>query len=160
MPRTAIYPGTFDPITLGHVDVARRACRLFDRVIVGVAADTSKTPSFTLDERTTLAREALGELPCVDVRPFSGLLVDFALDQGAIAIVRGLRAVSDFEYEIQLAAMNRRLHPEMETLFLSPAEHLGFLSSSLVREIARLGGDVSPFVPENVRAALAARHRD
>lgn len=127
---------------------------LFDEVIVAVAGAGSKTPHFDLAARCRLAEEALESISNCTVRPFDGLLVDFARECDALAIVRGLRAVSDFEYEIQLAAMNRRLAPELETVFLSPAEHLGFVSSSIVREVARLGGDVSQFVPENVRRAL------
>ena len=159
MTRIAIYPGTFDPITLGHVDVARRAGRLFDRVIVAVAGASSKTPAFSLDERTSMAAQALADVDNVTVSPFPGLLVDFAHEQQACAIVRGLRAVSDFEFEIQLAAINRRLKPEIETIFLSPAEDLGFVSSSIVRELARLGGEVAPFVPVNVVQALARLRR-
>jgi len=152
--KTALYPGTFDPITLGHVDVASRAARLFDRVIVAVAGTGSKQPHFDLAQRTALAEEALANIPNCEVRSFEGLLVDFAQQCGAVAIVRGLRAVSDFEYEIQLAAINRRLDAKIETVFLSPAEHLGFVSSSIVREVARLGGDVRQFVPDNVLRAL------
>ncbi|MGC9456525.1 MAG: pantetheine-phosphate adenylyltransferase [Halothiobacillaceae bacterium] len=152
--RRALYPGTFDPITLGHVDVASRAARLFDEVIVAVAGAGGKTPHFDLQARCRLAEEALESISNCTVRSFDGLLVDFARECEALTIVRGLRAVSDFEYEIQLAAMNRRLAPELETVFLSPAEHLGFVSSSIVREVARLGGDVSQFVPDNVRRAL------
>ncbi|ANJ66532.1 pantetheine-phosphate adenylyltransferase [Halothiobacillus diazotrophicus] len=156
--RVAIYPGTFDPITLGHVDLARRATHLFDRVIVAVAAASTKSPLFTLEERTEMARIALLELPKIEVKPFSGLLVDFAREEQASSIVRGLRAVSDFEYEIQLAAVNRRLAPDIETVFLSPAEELGFISSSIVRELARLKGNVQGFVPPHVAAALARVH--
>ncbi|MFZ5537556.1 MAG: pantetheine-phosphate adenylyltransferase [Pseudomonadota bacterium] len=150
----AIYPGTFDPITLGHIDVIRRAASLFGEVVVGVAAHSTKTPVFDLEERTAMAREALAGIPGVKVEPFQGLLVDFARAMGARAVIRGLRAVSDFEYEMQLAAINRRLAPALETVFLTPAESYSFLASTLVREIARLGGDVTPFVPPNVQAAL------
>lgn len=150
----AIYPGTFDPITLGHIDVIRRAASLFGDVVVGVAAHSTKTPVFDLKERTAMAREALADIPGVRVEPFHGLLVDFARAMGARAVIRGLRAVSDFEYEMQLAAINRRLAPALETVFLTPAESYNFLASTLVREIARLGGDVAPFVPPNVQAAL------
>lgn len=159
MTRTAIYPGTFDPITLGHVDLARRATHLFDRVIVAVAAATTKSPLFDLDDRTELARIALIDIPQIEVKPFSGLLVDFARSHGATSIVRGLRAVSDFEYEIQLAAVNRRLAAEIETVFLSPAEDLGFISSSIVRELTRLGGNVEGFVPPHVADALTRIHQ-
>lgn len=155
MPKvTAVYPGTFDPLTNGHVDLMRRAARLFDEVLLGVAESPRKAPFFSLQERLAMAEEALAELENVRVVGFSGLLVDFASDQGAQVIVRGLRAVSDFEYEVQLAGMNRRLNPQLETLFLTPAEEYAFLSSSLVREIASLGGDVSDFVPPNVMAEL------
>lgn len=157
--RIAIYPGTFDPITLGHVDLARRATRLFDRVIVAVAAASTKSPLFSLEERSEMARMALVDFPQIEVKPFSGLLVDFARDEGARSIVRGLRAVSDFEYEIQLAAVNRRLAHDIETVFLSPAEDLGFISSSIVRELARLNGDVKGFVPPHVADALARIQR-
>jgi len=154
---TTIYPGTFDPITLGHIDVIRRAASLFGEVVVGVAAHSTKQPVFDLAERTAMAREALDGIPGVRVEPFHGLLVDFAQAQGARAVIRGLRAVSDFEYEMQLAAINRRLDPALETVFLTPAESYSFLASTLVREIARLGGDVTPFVPPNVQAALKAK---
>lgn len=152
--RIALYPGTFDPITLGHLDVMRRAARLFDHVYLAVADSAAKAPIFSLDERAELAREALNGIANVEVSVFTGLLVTHAQELGATAIVRGLRAVSDYEYEIQLAAINRRLDPGIETIFLSPAEDMGFVSSSIVRELARLGGDVTPFVPANVVEAL------
>ncbi len=152
--RTVLYPGTFDPITNGHIDLVERACRLFDSVIVAVAASTRKNPLFTLEERVELARETLDHLPNVSVVGFDILLVDFVKQQNAQAVLRGLRAVSDFEYEFQLANMNRALAPNMESLFLTPAEHLSFISSSIVREIAMLGGDVSKFVAPPVEAAL------
>ncbi len=155
--RTVVYPGTFDPITNGHVDLIQRAARLFDRVIVAVAADTHKMPVFSTEERVALVRASLGAHPNVEVREFSGLLVNFVRLQGATAIMRGLRAVSDFEYEFQLAGMNRRMAPDIETLFLMPAEQYTYISSSLVREIARLQGDVSGFVTPQVQAALQAR---
>lgn len=154
---TIVYPGTFDPFTRGHEDLARRASRLFARVVVGVAAGEAKRPMFSLDERVAMAREALADVPNVTVTGFSTLLMKFVHDEGARAVLRGLRAVSDFEYEFQLASMNRHLIPEVETLFLTPAEQYGFISSSLVREIARLGGDVSGFVPPAVVAALKAQ---
>jgi len=155
--RIAIYPGTFDPITYGHVDLAQRAARLFDEVVVAVAGDSGKNTLFPLEKRTELARTAVADCSGdIRVASFDGLLVDFARDCGATALVRGLRAVSDFEYEIQLAAINRRLNHELETVFLSPAEDLGFVSSSIVRELARLGGDVTGFVPPAVVDALAA----
>ncbi len=156
---TAIYPGTFDPITNGHSDLVARAARLFDQVIVAVAANPAKTPEFSLDERVRLARSVLGGISNVEVCGFDTLLADFAQARGARVILRGLRAVSDFEHEFQLAGMNRRLAPEIETLFLTPAEQYTYISSSLVREIARFGGDVSAFVPEIVQAALLAKRR-
>jgi len=157
---TAIYPGTFDPITRGHSDIVRRASKLFGRVIVAVAESPRKEPSFPLDERVSLARSALAGLVNVEVLGFDMLLARFAREQGATVILRGLRAVSDFEHEFQLAAMNRQLAPEVETMFLTPAEEYSFVSSSLVREIARLGGDVSNFVSPAVVRALAERYAD
>lgn len=154
-----VYPGTFDPITHGHSDLVARASRLFDRVIVAVAANPGKTPSFTVEERIGLARAALAGLDNVEIRGFDRLLVDFARDCGAGVILRGLRAVSDFEYELQLSSMNRRLAPDIETLYLMPAEQYSYISSSLVREIAALGGDVSGFVHPRVMAALHGRMR-
>lgn len=156
---TAIYPGTFDPITHGHSDLVQRAARLFDKVIVAVAANPTKRPAFELDERIRLAQLVLSGLPNVEVCGFDTLLADYAKARDAQVILRGLRAVSDFEHEFQLAGMNRRLAPTVETLFLTPAEQYAYISSSLVREIAALGGDVSEFVHESVRAALAARPR-
>jgi pantetheine-phosphate adenylyltransferase len=154
--RTAVYPGTFDPITNGHVDLVDRAARLFERLIVGVAESPAKGPALPLALRVELAQEALAHHANVEVRGFNGLLAHFVREVGAGVLMRGLRAVSDFEYEFQLASMNRRLIPEVETLFLTPAEQYGFISSSLVREISRLGGDVSGFVPPAVAAALQA----
>ncbi|MBS3958057.1 MAG: pantetheine-phosphate adenylyltransferase [Xanthomonadaceae bacterium] len=155
--RVALYPGTFDPITNGHADLVARAAPLFEKVIVGVAGSTGKSPVLEVQEREALAREALAQHPNVEVIAFSGLLADFARQIGAGVLLRGLRAVSDFEYEFQLASMNRHLIPEVETLFLTPAEQHSFISSTLVREVARLGGDVSGFVPPVVARALAAR---
>ncbi len=157
---TAIYPGTFDPITKGHIDLVERGARLFDRLIVGVAANPGpgKHPLFTMDERVRLARVALAPIAGVEVHGFDCLLINYASEIGASVIVRGLRAVSDFEYEFQLASMNRRLLPGIETIFLTPAEQYAFISSTLVREVARLGGDVSAFVHPQVQAALTARH--
>lgn len=155
--RVAVYPGTFDPITNGHADLVSRAAPLFGRVIVGIAESAGKGPSLTLDERISLARLALSNVPNVEVRGFASLLADFVRETGAGVILRGLRAVSDFEYEFQLASMNRHLIPDAETLFLTPAEQYSFISSSLVREIARLGGDVSGFVHPAVQDALRLR---
>lgn len=155
----SIYPGTFDPITKGHTDLVERALHLFDKVIVAVAENTSKEPVFSLEERIEMARVALEEYKRVEILPLPGLLVTFAQQHNAKAILRGLRAVSDFEYEFQLAGMNRKLAPEIETLFLTPAEKYAYISSSLVREIAALGGDVSPFVHEKVMAELIRRLR-
>jgi pantetheine-phosphate adenylyltransferase len=152
-----VYPGTFDPFTRGHEDVARRAARLFDRVVVGVADSQSKRPYFETAERVAMAREVLAPLPNVEVVPFSTLLMDFVHAQGAQVILRGLRAVSDFEYEFQMAGMNRNLYPEVETLFLTPSEQYMFVSATIVREIARFGGDVSQFVHPTVMAALARK---
>ena len=159
MPNIAIYPGTFDPITLGHSDLVERAARLFDKVIVAVAVSAQKQTVFTLDERLSLARKVLQDIPNVEVCAFEGLLVGFARQRQANVIIRGLRAVSDFEYEFQLAGMNRKLAPDIETLFLTPAEQYAYISSSLVREIAALGGDVSPFVHSFVMAELLNKLR-
>jgi pantetheine-phosphate adenylyltransferase len=156
---TAVYPGTFDPITNGHTDLVRRASRLFDAVIVAVAANPQKKPLFDLDERVSLARTVLADIPSVQVVGFESLLVGFLREQGARVVLRGLRAVSDFEFEFQLAGMNRRLAPEIETVFLTPSEQEMFISASLVKEVALLGGDVSPFVDARVLAALHAKIR-
>jgi len=151
---TAIYPGTFDPITNGHIDLVVRASKLFDRIIVAVAINPSKKPTFTLEERVDLAKQTLAGIDNVEICGFEGLLVDVAKQRGANVIIRGLRAVSDFEHEFQLAGMNRKMQPEVETLFLTPAEQFSYISSSLVREIATLVGDVSQFVAPCVKAAL------
>jgi pantetheine-phosphate adenylyltransferase len=151
--RIAVYPGTFDPITLGHEDIVRRAANLFDEVIVAVAGSTSKSTLFSLDERVALAK-GLFNSPNIKVVGFSGLLMQFVQDQGAQMVIRGLRAASDFEYEFQLAGMNRKLYPKLETLFLTPAEQYMFVFSSLVREVARLGGDVNQFVSPAVEKAI------
>ena len=154
---TAVYPGTFDPITNGHSDIIGRASRIFDRIIVAVAANPSKKPRFDLAERVDLASTVLKDLKNVEVIGFDTLLVHFVKSCSAQVILRGLRAVSDFEYEFQLAGMNRRLDPNIETMFLTPAERYAYISSSLVREISALGGDVSGFVHEKVMAALVRR---
>ncbi len=156
-PRVALYPGTFDPITKGHEDLVRRASGLFDQLIVAVAASSGKDPWFPLEERIQLVRGVVGDLPNVGAVPFEGLLIDFVHKQGAGVILRGLRAVSDFEYEFQMASMNRKLDAEVETLFLMTGEAYTYLSSGLVREIFRLGGDVSAFVHPKVVSALNRR---
>lgn len=152
--RKAIYPGSFDPITIGHLDVLQRTVGIFDEVVVGVALDNSKASLFSLDERVALLRDATRKIKHVQVKPFEGLLVDFARKEKAVALVRGLRAVSDFEFEFQLALMNRKLYPALETVFLMPREELTYISSRLVKEIARLGGEIDHFVPPNVARAL------
>jgi pantetheine-phosphate adenylyltransferase len=157
--RTAVYPGTFDPVTNGHVDLVDRAAPLFERLIIGVAESPAKKPALPLPLRVELARQAVAHHPHVEVRGFDCLLAHFVAEVGAGVLLRGLRAVSDFEYEFQLASMNRHLIPDVETLFLTPAEQYGFISSSLVREISRLGGDVSGFVPAAVVRALEAEWR-
>lgn len=157
---TALYPGTFDPITNGHTDIVERAARMFDLVIVGIARSTGKTTTFSTAERAALARESLAHVPNVEVAGFSGLMTAYAKQRGAGVIVRGLRAVSDFEYEFQMASMNRQLHAPAETVFLIPDEHLNYISSSLVREIAALGGDVTRFVSAPVHAALHEKFSD
>ena len=155
--RTAVYPGTFDPITNGHTDLLSRAARVFPKVIVAIAESPHKKPLFSLEERISHARNQMEDLENVEVVGFSNLLVDFVLENGASVIVRGLRAVSDFEYEFQLASMNRHLAPDVETLFLTPDEDFSFISSTLVKEIARLNGDVSEFVCEEVQQAMRSR---
>ncbi len=154
---SAMYPGTFDPITLGHEDIVRRASRLFDRVVVAIAVNPGKEPMFSLEERVELARAVLEELDGVEVTGYEGLTVDFAKQHDLQVIVRGLRAISDFEYEFQLANMNRHLTDEVETAFLTPTEKYTYISSSLVREIANLGGDITEFVSPEVKAALLER---
>ncbi|WP_291588414.1 pantetheine-phosphate adenylyltransferase [Comamonas sp. UBA7528] len=156
-PVIAVYPGTFDPITLGHEDVVRRACQLFDRVIVAVAAGHHKKTLFTLDERLEMVREAAAPYSNATVESFSGLVRDFVVAKGGKAMVRGLRAVTDFDYEFQLAGMNRHLMPEVETVFLTPGDKYQFISSTFVREIASLGGEVDKFVSDSVQARLMAK---
>jgi len=153
--RTAIYPGSFDPLTNGHLDVVQRATKLFDRLIVAVAASEGKGPLFPLEERVKMVQESVRHLPNVEVDAFEGLLVEYAERCSAVAVVRGLRAVSDFEFEFQLALMNRKLNERIETIFMMPKDTYTFLSSRIVKEIARLGGDVSSFVPVHVRTALS-----
>lgn len=155
--RRAIYPGSFDPVTNGHLDVIARARKLFDEVVVAVALNIEKDPLFSLDERLQLLRDALGDQPGIRIGQFQGLLVEFAVAEKANAVIRGLRAVSDFEFEFQMALMNRKLQSSVETIFLMPKEDYTYLSSRLVKEIARLGGDVSAFVPQSVVQALAKK---
>lgn len=154
--RVAIYPGTFDPITRGHEDLVRRAATLFDTLILAIAESPAKQPRFTLAERVDMAREVVGDLPNLQIVGFNTLLMSFVHEMGAKVIVRGLRAVSDFEYEFQMAGMNRSLYPEVETVFLTPGEQYMFISATMVREIARLGGDVGKFVHPSVEKRLRA----
>ena len=157
---TAIYPGTFDPLTRGHEDLIRRASALFDKVVVGIAVSRNKKPFFSVDERVAIAREVLGHNPNVEVLSFNGLLKDFVREQAGRIIVRGLRAVSDFEYEFQMAGMNRHLLPDVETLFMTPSDQYQFISGTMVREIAQLGGDVSKFVFPSVERWLHEKATD
>ena len=150
----AVYPGTFDPLTCGHEDLCRRASKLYGEVVIGVADSRSKRPLFTLDERMQIAREALADVPNVKIAVFRGLLVNFVKELDAQVVLRGLRAVSDFDYEFQLAGMNRQLMPELETVFMTPSENYQFVSATLVREIATLGGDVTKFVSPSVKRWL------
>jgi pantetheine-phosphate adenylyltransferase len=154
-----MYPGTFDPFTNGHEDLVRRACRIFDRVVVAIGANPGKTPVLMLEQRMGLTRQVLADLPNVEVASYTGLTVDYAKQHGLNAIIRGLRAVSDFEFEFQLATMNRHLSDSVETVFLTPTEKFNFVSSTLIREIASFGGDVRKFVHPAVADALAARFR-
>ncbi len=155
----AMYPGTFDPVTNGHNDLVRRACRIFDKVVVAIAANPNKAPLFSLEQRVELARTVLSDVPNVEVSGYTGLTVDFACKNGLNVIVRGLRAVSDFEFEFQLASMSRHLDGAVDYIFLTPQEQFTFISSTLVREIALFGGDVSHFVHPAVAEALKARER-
>lgn len=158
MNKTAVYPGTFDPITHGHTDLIHRAARMFDHVIVAIAHNPEKSPLFSVQERIDLANHVLVGIEGIDIIAFSGLLIDFARDSNAGVVLRGLRAVSDFEYEFQLASMNRKLDSEIETVFLTPSESYTFVSASLVKEIARYGGDVSEFVHPKVYSALLNKY--
>jgi pantetheine-phosphate adenylyltransferase len=153
----AIYPGSFDPVTLGHIDIIHRAGQLFDSVIVAVAQNEAKQALFTADERIAMIEDAIRRAPGITVKKLDGLLVDFARAEDALVVIRGLRAVSDFEFEFQMALMNRRLEPRLETIFLTPKEDYTFLSSRIVKEVARLGGDVTPFVPDSVALRLKKR---
>lgn len=155
--KKVIYPGTFDPVTNGHVDLIERAARLFDKVVVAIASSKRKGPLFTLEERVTLVQQVSSHLPNVEVMGFDVLLIDFVRQQQACGVLRGLRAVSDFEYEFQLANMNRAIAPEVESLFLTPADNLSYISSSLVKEISSLGGDITKFVPPVVATALIGK---
>ena len=155
--RVALYAGSFDPLTNGHLDILARARRLADRVVMAILENDTKKPLFSVEERIEMIREIVGDDPAVPIRSFSGLLVDFARETGATLIVRGLRAVSDYEYELQMALMNRRLAPEIETVFLMAKEEYSYVASRLVKEVARLGGDVSGLVPESVRRRLISR---
>jgi pantetheine-phosphate adenylyltransferase len=157
--RTVIYPGSFDPLTNGHLDVLQRAAKLFDRVVVAIAKNESKNPLFSLNERQALVKPAIAHLKNVEVEIFGGLLVEYAAGQKACAIIRGLRAVSDFEFEFQMALMNRKLDEKIETIFMMPKDTYTFISSRIVKEIARLGGDVSSFVPPHVGAALKQKYK-
>ena len=152
-----VYPGTFDPITMGHQDIVRRAASLFSEVVVAIAKNPGKKPFFDLNERVEMAKEVLKDCPNVKVIGFSGLLMQFVQDQGARVVIRGLRAASDFEYEFQLAGMNRKLYPQVESVFLTPSEQYMFISSSLVREVAMLGGDVTQFVAPHIQDCIAAK---
>ena len=154
---SALYPGTFDPVTNGHLDLVRRAATIFERVVVAIAANPAKAPLFSLEERVDLAHQVLGDIPNVEVLGYTGLTVAFAQENGLGVMIRGLRAVSDFEFEFQLATMSRQLSPHVETVFLTPTEQFSFISSSMVREIALLGGDVSRFVHPVVEKALKRR---
>ena len=160
MKRTVIYPGSFDPVTLGHLQVIRRAAKMFDKVIVAVLINSSKTPTFSVDERMDLLRQVTADLENVEIAGFDGLLAEYARERGVNAIVKGLRAVSDFEYEFQMAIANKKLNPDLETIFITADADLMYLSSSMVREIGSMGGDISNFVPECVHDRIVGRLRD
>ncbi len=157
IPRVAVYPGSFDPLTNGHVDIIKRGARLFDRIIVAILRNAEKQPLFSVDERVELLRDAFKDEPKVEIDTFQGLLVDYVARRDVNVIVRGLRAVSDFEYELQMALMNRHLNPNVETVFMMPAEQYTYVSSRLVKEVAALGGSVSGLVPINVESRLSSR---
>lgn len=157
---TAIYPGTFDPITNGHLDILQRSLRLFNHIILGIGPNPKKTALFTLDERIKMAGEAIKDLPNVSVETFDGLLVDFARKKGASVIIRGLRAVSDFEYEFQMALMNRKLDDRIETVFLMPSEEYSYLTSTIIKVVSSLNGDISSLVPKDVHAMLKNKFKD
>lgn len=157
--KIAVYPGTFDPVTNGHLDIIERALKLFDKVIVTVAVNSSKNPLFSTEERVRLLREATHAYPNVEIDSFEGLLVEYVKKRGAIVVIRGLRAMTDFEYELQMALLNRRMYDQLETVFLMPKEQYTYLSSNFVREIAALGGDVEQFVPPSSRKALEEKFR-
>ena len=160
MKRTVIYPGSFDPVTLGHLQVIRRAAKMFDKVIVAVLINSSKTPTFSVDERMDLLRQVTADLENVEIAGFDGLLAEYARERGVNAIVKGLRAVSDFEYEFQMAIANKKLNPDLETIFITADSDLMYLSSSMVREIGSMGGNISNFVPECVHDRIVGRLRD
>ena len=160
MSAIAIYPGTFDPVTRGHIDICQRGLKMFDKIVIGVADSLAKKPFFDIDERFEMLETVFADSDRISIRPFSGLLIDFARECGADVIIRGLRAISDFEYEVQLAGMNRSLAPEIETVFLTAAQRYAFVSSSLVREIARLDGDVSEFLHPVILQRLTQKLRN
>jgi pantetheine-phosphate adenylyltransferase len=153
--KTAVYPGTFDPITNGHVDIIRRSLRIFDQIILAVAPNPKKSPFFSLEERIDMAREATADLSHIQIEPFEGLLVEYIRQKKATAIIRGLRAISDFEYELQMALMNRKLDRRIETVFLMPSEEFSYLTSTIVKEVASYGGDISQLVPKRVAEKLS-----
>jgi pantetheine-phosphate adenylyltransferase len=158
--RIALYPGTFDPVTNGHIDILNRSAELFDKIIVTVAINTAKTPLFSIDERLEFLQESLRDIPNIEVASFDGLVVDFAREKGAIAILRGLRAISDFEYEFQMALMNHKLDPEVRTIFMMPNEKYTYLNSSIIRSLSQFSADISEFVPECVQRALIKKFNE
>ena len=158
--RTAIYPGSFDPVTYGHIDIIKRSAKMVDKLIIGVLSNSSKTPLFSVEERVNMLKEVTKDLPNVEIIPFDGLLVDFAEQIGADVVIRGLRAITDFEYELQMSQTNQRMKPDIETMFLTTSIEYSYLSSTTVREIAAFGGDVSQFVPEAVEIALREKMKE